>query len=199
MSGKDSRASRRRATVLFVEDELSILEEFTKILERDDYRVLSASHPTDVLKIIRKETRIDLAVMDLQLPMEGCSEIGLQEAAGGRRTGLVLGRELRKAFKRIPIIFWSGAYDKEVRPMVLALGNARLVPKAAGPEPVLDLIRDILDIFGSFPAVKEKYAGDPRKFMEDTLLTRIRFYQAQKPFRQAVSRTTGQEKGRNRA
>jgi CheY-like chemotaxis protein len=135
--------AKRISNVLFVEDELSILYEFTQILKRLDHHVLAASRPDEVLRIIQQEDRIDVAVMDLQLPMRGCKKLGPQEAAGGRHAGLVLARELRRKFPEVQIIFWTGSREADLRARVLELGNTRLIPKDRGPDPVLDSIADI--------------------------------------------------------
>jgi phosphotransferase system HPr (HPr) family protein len=134
-------------TVLFVEDEMALLDEFPRVLRRKGYRVLCASRPDDALRIIRETDHFDVAVSDLKLPMEGCEEIGLDEALGGRRAGLVIAKAFRDKFKRAPIIFWSSVYDRELRAEVIELGNSRLVSKSAGPKPVMDMIDDCLDGF----------------------------------------------------
>jgi CheY-like chemotaxis protein len=149
--------AKRISTVLFVEDELSILYEFTQVLQRQGYRVLAASRPDEVLRIVDAEELIDIAVMDLQLPMRGCKRLGLQEAAGGRLAGLVLAKELRRKFPEIQIIFWTGSRDAEIRPKVLGLGNTRLIPKDRGPDPVLDSIADA--------ASGHRCASRPRTFI----------------------------------
>jgi DNA-binding NarL/FixJ family response regulator len=141
--------TRKRATVLFVEDELSLREEFPRVIERRGHRVVVESGPDDVLRIVREESRIDAAIIDLQLPMEGCREIGLQEAAGGREAGLIVASEFRKKFKRAPVIFWTNLGDRQLRTRILRLGNSRLIPKAGGPDLVLDALDEALDGFRS--------------------------------------------------
>jgi CheY-like chemotaxis protein len=136
---------QRYAKILFIEDELSLLQEFSRVLERHGHRVISTSHPDEALRIIRAEPQIDVVISDIQLPMQDCKEIGLHEAAGGRFAGLVLATELRRRFKRAPIVFWTKSYDREVRQRALALGNVRLIAKSSGAEPVLDFISDVLD------------------------------------------------------
>jgi CheY-like chemotaxis protein len=128
--------------VLFVEDELALIEEIPVILARDGIRVVAAMRPAEAMKIIREEKRIDLAVMDLQLPHDGCPEIAFRETGGGRFTGLVLARELRKRFPHIPVIFWTSAASTETKAAIRSLGKTWVIPKSAGPAPVMDLVRD---------------------------------------------------------
>lgn len=141
--------ARHQATVLFIEDELSLLHEFKLVLERQGHRVLACSHPDAALKMIREEGCIDIAVSDMKQPMENCKGIGYDESEGGRRAGLVLALELRRKFKRVPVIFWTYSYDRDLRQQILELGNARLVSKASGKGLVLDMIADGLDGFRS--------------------------------------------------
>jgi len=130
---------------LFVEDELLLLDEFARVLRREGYEVLTASDSGEVMKIIREQGHIDVAVTDVQLPLEPGGEIGALEADGGRRTGVVLARELRRKFKRVPIIFWTDAYDRALRAEVMEMGNAHLVAKRAGDAPVRDLLDEALN------------------------------------------------------
>ncbi len=137
----------RKSTILFVEDEQSLLDEFPRLLERSDYQVLCRNNPDDALEVIASEERIDVAVLDLQLPIKDSKKIGLQESAGGKLAGIVLAREFRKKFPRSPIIFWSGTRSQEIREAVMELGDARIVSKMAGFVPVLEGIADALDGF----------------------------------------------------
>ena len=141
--------ARKQATILFVEDELSLVDEFSKILQREGHRVIAHSRPSPVLQAIRTAKHIDLAVMDLQLPMKDCPEIGFQEAAGGKETGLVLARELRKKFQKVPIVFWTQDYGKKIFAKIKKLGNTFLVRKVSGPLPVLNIIENALSGFQS--------------------------------------------------
>ena len=138
---------RRRSTVLFVEDEQSLLDEFPRLLERSDHNVICCSHPDAALDAIANQKRIDVAVLDLQLPIKDSQRLGLQETAGGTLAGLVLAREFRKRFPRSPIIFWSGTRSRETREAVMELGDARVVSKPAGFVPVLEGVADALEGF----------------------------------------------------
>lgn len=135
----------RPPTVLFVEDEMSYLENIPPIFKRRGYRVLALGHPQEVLNLINREDHIDFMVTDLQLPMEGVNDIGLQEAEGGKSTGMVLAREVRRKFPRTPIVFWTISYDQQIRSEIAALGNAYLVSKRSGVAPMFDLVVEALD------------------------------------------------------
>ena len=139
--------ARRQATVLFVDDELALLEDFQIILARAGHRVLATAKADEVMQIVGDETRIDVAVLDLQLPMAGCTQFAPGEAGGGRRLGLLLAQEVRRKFRRAPIIFWTGSRDRDLRARVLKLGNCRLISKGSGPDPVLDAIDHALQGF----------------------------------------------------
>ena len=169
--------TERRAVILFVEDEVSLLEEFATVLERRGHQVLPASRPEEALRFIREAAHIDVAVVDLKLPIRGCSEIGFQESAGGRKAGLVLGRELRRRFKRAPVVFWTDTTDRDARDEMRVFGNCRLIPKASGPEPVLDTVDEALEGFRSGKRPRtfivhghdEETMRSVKRYLEETL------------------------------
>lgn len=138
-----------KPTILFIEDEISLLNQLSRELERKGYEVLGAKYPDDAIELIKGKDHIDFLITDLRLPMEGCKSIDFLEAGGGKSVGLALAKEFRKKFRRAPIIFWSGAYDREIRNIALKFGNSRLIPKSGGADPVLDFIDDALDGFRS--------------------------------------------------
>jgi CheY-like chemotaxis protein len=139
----------RDTTILFIEDETAIVQAFTKALKRRGYIVITCTEPDEAMDVIRQNKRIDAVVTDLQLPMEGCTEFSVMETSGGQEAGLAIARELRKRHKRLPIIFWSNSYSRDLRKSVLELGNCRFIPKTQGAAPVLDGLEEILDGFNT--------------------------------------------------
>ena len=134
----------RQATVLFVDDELSLHEDFSVELGERGHRLLAAKFADDVLDAIESEARIDVAVIDLQLPMEKCTRISALRADGGRALGLVLAERLRRKFPHTPVIFWTGVPDAGIRHRARRFPNSCLIPKQSGPDPVLDAIAEAL-------------------------------------------------------
>jgi CheY-like chemotaxis protein len=139
--------ARRQATVLYVEDEIALREEISLVLDRRGFRVLAASRPDEAMTLIGAERRLDLMITDLQLPMQGEKTVGFQESGGGRQAGLVLAREARRRFPKMPIIVWTFHYDPAVRAEVMSWGNARLLHKTVGAAPLFDAVDELLDGF----------------------------------------------------
>lgn len=138
---------RKQATVLFAEDEESIRENLLPSLEREGHRVVVATKADDAILAIRREPKIDLAVFDMQLPIEGSPYIGRMESDGGRRAGLILAGELRKRFRRAPIVFWTHSRDRDLPRRLQELGNARLISKHEDHREVIALVKEGLDGF----------------------------------------------------
>jgi CheY-like chemotaxis protein len=158
----------RTATILFIEDELSLLREFTKVLQRQGHRVLPTSQPDEALRLLREEEQIDLVITDVQLPVDDSREISAFESGGGKSAGLVLARIARQRFRRTPILLWTQSQDRQVRQQALALGNVRIISKASGAEPVLDFIGEALEGFpaGSRPRVLLVHGHDHQTLRE---------------------------------
>ncbi len=80
---KDSARPRGRGeTVLLVEDDLAILELARAMLESQRYQVLSASSPSEAIRLAQlKEDSIDLMVTDVVMPqMNGRDLSGIIQA-----------------------------------------------------------------------------------------------------------------------
>jgi predicted nucleotide-binding protein len=169
----------RTATILFVEDELSLLREFTKVLQRQGHRVLATSQPDEALHFLRDENQIDLVISDMQLPVHDSGEISAFESAGGKSAGLVLAKIARQRFRRSPIIFWTQCHDRQFRQQALALGDVRIISKSSGVEPVLDFVAEALEGFpaGSRPRVLLVHGHDQQALREvkSFLQTDLRF------------------------
>jgi DNA-binding response OmpR family regulator len=80
------------AVVLLVEDDRPLLELFTRFLQADQLRVLTAANGHDALAVLEK-SRPDLVVTDVAMP---------------RLDGFGLMRRLRRLYPDIPVIVISG-------------------------------------------------------------------------------------------
>ena len=134
-----------KPVVLFVDDELALLEQFGTVLKYDGYDVLSAGRADDVLNLIDEAGRIDIAILDLQLPIEGSDQIPPMLKKDGGELGLILGDKLRKKFSDVPIVFWSGSADETLWAKTLNVKNIYTLQKNIGPERVRRLVGEILN------------------------------------------------------
>jgi predicted nucleotide-binding protein len=141
--------SKSQGTILFVEDELSVLQQFTQVLRRRGYRVLAVSDPDEALAAITAEHRLDLLLIDLQLPLRANGLVNAHESAGGKEAGLVIAKEARRKFRRLPVIFWSMRFAQGTCQRIRELGNAYMVSKQSGSEAVEEILDDVLEGFNS--------------------------------------------------
>lgn len=112
-------------TILFVDDEPSILKVRQLIFESMGYCALTAESGEEALEILR-EKAVDVVVLDYLMPgMDG------EETA----------REIRRLLGDIPIVLSSGCLSIPER--VLELVNAS-VEKIAGPEALRDAVEQQL-------------------------------------------------------
>ena len=136
---------KSKPTVLFVDDELALLEQFGTVLKYDGYDVLSAGRADEVLSLIDETEQIDIAILDLQLPIEGSERIPAMLKGDGGELGLLLGDRLRKKFPNVPILFWSGSADETLWAKTLDIPNIHTIQKSVGPQKVRNLVGEILN------------------------------------------------------
>ena len=98
----DYRAASKRLetkTILVVDDELVMRNAIKRIFEKDNYRVLVAKDAMELTKII-EDTRIDLILLDINLPwVDGYELCGLLKA--------------KPMLKDLPVAFISGNKTEE--------------------------------------------------------------------------------------
>lgn len=105
-------------SVLLVDDDRAWLTTLTRVLEREGFKVSTATNAPSALKSL-KETPVDLIVADLNMP---------------RMDGLEFRDALNAdaACATIPFIFVSGSLDRENREAARGLGVATFLEKT-GP------------------------------------------------------------------
>lgn len=130
--------------ILIVDDAIGITEDFSQVLKADPCQVLSALRYDDALAQIDAAEHIDLAILDLHLPLEGTTRLPAMLRGHGGELGLYIAEYLRKRFPQTPVLFWSGSADQTLRAKVFRLPNSYNIPKDTAPRAVLDFIREIL-------------------------------------------------------
>jgi DNA-binding response OmpR family regulator len=126
-------------TILFVDDEPSILQVRSLIFESEGYAVLTAESGEEALEILATNT-VDVIVLDYLMP-------GLN----GEETAI----RIRKLHCDVPIVMSSGCLTLPAR--VLALVNAS-VDKILGPEPLLAAVEQQLK-HAHVPKARERAAA----------------------------------------
>ena len=106
--------ARSRYTVLVVDDDLSVLDCYKKLLDRAGYRTLTESDPRRLLNGAPDCTAVDLLVLDYKMP-------GID--------GLTLLAELRRREVRARCILISAFLNEGVRQQARLLGVDRILDK----------------------------------------------------------------------
>jgi DNA-binding response OmpR family regulator len=90
------QAKRAGRMILVVDDELGILDLVRRVLEHGNYTVVtsrSGDHAWDVIE--RGKPNIDLVLTDIVMP--------------GSIDGLTLAGKIRQKYKKLPVLFMTGA------------------------------------------------------------------------------------------
>ena len=114
-------------TVLVVEDERSILEALSELLEDEGYAVVTAADGTEALEQLLRGLRPCLIVLDLMMPrMNGDDFRNAQMKFA--------------AFKEIPVIVLSAA-DFSKASVTVQFANVEFLSKPVAPETLLRVVR----------------------------------------------------------
>jgi CheY-like chemotaxis protein len=118
-------------TILFVEDEESLLLMMKILLEGKGYRVLTASDGLTALDVFRQhKDEIALVVTDVGLPKIGGDQLFF---------------ELKKVSASVRVILASGYIDPGTKAEILEAGAGSFVQKPYVPDTILKKIRDMID------------------------------------------------------
>ena len=160
----------RKPLILLVEDERSLLDAFSSMLETEGYEVMGTSEPDEAVAYIEGTRRIDLLISDIQLPMNRSKRVNNFRAQGGKLAGLEIARLFRKRFSGAPVLFWTFSDSRELRKNVREIGNARLVSKRMDASSLLDFAASALEGFaaGSRPRVFIVHGHDDKSVRELT-------------------------------
>ncbi len=118
-------------TILFADDNASVLLAYFKAFSKAGFRVLSCDNAAQVLAELKDE-KIDLLVTDLEMP-----------AANTLDTFEVL----KKDYPRLPVIVVSGHY-KDLKPDFMEKGYkvSAFISKPCGVNEVMEKVREVLKI-----------------------------------------------------
>ena len=118
-------------TILFVDDEPSIVTACTRMLERLGYAVTGATSAEESLTVFSKEpTRFDLVITDKTMP---------------RMTGFDLAQQIKTIHPDIPIMLCTGFNDKADVARTETTGIAACIAKPLGKRQLAEAVRKVLD------------------------------------------------------
>ena len=117
--------------ILVVDDEASLVEMTSRILERLAYTVVGTTSSTEALRLVQKQPdRFDLVITDMAMP----------EMAGDR-----LARELLSLRPDMPVILCTGHSDRIDAERAVKLGIAGYYMKPLEMKTLAKEVRNVLD------------------------------------------------------
>jgi CheY-like chemotaxis protein len=115
-------------TILVVDDNAMLRRLAVALLERGDFRVLSAACGAEALALAATEAGIDLLLSDLSMP---------------EMNGDALAETLRRTHPEVHVILMSGEGEEGNLP-ILSDGWG-FIPKPFNPSDLVQTVRDVLD------------------------------------------------------
>lgn len=125
---------RGNETILFVDDEESIVDMAQSMLERFGYRVETRLNPVEALELFKsKPHEIDLIITDMTMP---------------QMTGITLSEKVKNVRSDIPIIICTGHRSLSDGERSKEQGIAGYIPKPIRMKDFVQTIRNVLDRYG---------------------------------------------------
>ena len=122
---------RGKETILFVDDEISIVEMVKRMFERLGYKVKTATTPLDALEQFRSNpAHFDLVITDMTMP---------------QMTGVKLSEKLVNIREDIPVIVCTGYSNLVDEERAKELGLAAYIMKPIDMQETAQTIRKVLD------------------------------------------------------
>ena len=119
-----------RITILFVDDERSILAMFSKVLEKDGYAVVTMANPLNAIGMFEKNPcRFDLLITDMSMP----------EMDGDR-----LVEKMLAIRHDLPVIVYSGFLDLQKEKSMMAAGVKACLQKPVPFKLMAKTVRDVM-------------------------------------------------------
>lgn len=131
---RSRRGRRSQATVLVVDDEVSVRETIVELLSLYGYRVISAASAQEAEAVMQRlgKAGIQVVIVDVHLTPQAQA-----------RAGYVLAQRWRTTNPGLPVILISGDPTNQNLPDVLS-GAMRFLPKPFRMEVLLETVREAL-------------------------------------------------------
>ncbi len=118
-------------TILFIDDEMMMVDLNRELLEALGYKVIAETNPARAIEIFKEDSdAFDLIITDKTMP---------------HLTGFDVAREIKSIRPDIPVILCSGFQEKEDVGKLKALGISRLMIKPISKGVMAKVIRDVLE------------------------------------------------------
>lgn len=115
------------AYVAFVDDEHGPIDYYLDALKAKGHQVQRLDTVEDLFAHLAENKPADIYVVDILMPTHGHPQ--LKEASDGLATGIVLHREIRRAFQDVPIIMLTSISNPDVLEGLTLEANTRVESK----------------------------------------------------------------------
>lgn len=115
--------------VALIDDEYGPIEYYHKALIEQGMVVERIDNVQDALAHIDRGIALDAYVVDIMMPTLGLKDPRMQETANGLATGIMLHRELRKAFPAVPIFILTSISNPDILEGIPTQDNTELLSK----------------------------------------------------------------------
>jgi CheY-like chemotaxis protein len=126
-SSSTIRGKRDGRTILVVDDEPGVLQYVRRVLEHGNHTVLtsrSGEHAWGVVQ--RSQAKLDLVLTDIVMP--------------GSIDGPALARRIERRYKKLPVLFMTGALPENDEQAVEMTRKRRLLRKPFSPRQLVEFI-----------------------------------------------------------
>lgn len=100
------------AKIVFIDDERGPIDYYVKALNEGGHQVQKLDTVEEVFAHLEARKPADIYVVDIMMPTHGHPR--LKDAAGGLASGIVLHREIRRAFPAVPIILLTSIANPDI-------------------------------------------------------------------------------------
>lgn len=130
-------------TILLVDDHLSVLSIYTRVLQQEGFTVLKARDAEEALETCQNYLGpIDLLVADLFLPSRHSRGKGIFQRPP--RNGLEMAQCIRNTRPHTEVLFISGHEDKDIQSLGGLPPGAEFLRKPFATQTFLDAVRQVL-------------------------------------------------------
>ncbi len=125
-----TKKSRIKPIILVIDDDPDILESYSMILKKNDFRVLAAKNGAEAVQAVERQ-KIDLAIIDYKL---------------GNENGICVGDLLLDVQKDISLVLFTAFPSYDVAVESAKKGFTSFMDKAVPPAEMISKIREIMGI-----------------------------------------------------
>jgi CheY-like chemotaxis protein len=135
-------------TILLIEDDKDMVEDVPPLMSQPQYGIevdtilVTPEMDIGTLRNKIKAKPYDCLVLDIRMPP--CVGMTNDETEGGRITGVLLCRQIRKILPTTPILVFTAVSDPDVQRAILHEGANRILDKPAQPDQLAEKIRQIV-------------------------------------------------------